>query len=313
MVLPEEIGSLARCAFFKEDGFLYCHKQDVDVLETADTAVLATLYPVFEVIFNRTLRAEGRVRELEKNHEKFEKDRLAYDLSGRKALEELNTKYEGLRKEYDWLDETNRKNSIWYEKKVQGLKGEICQWKNRCEGLEEKVNSLKTLPKQDQAIQAVVELQTCAVEARVPAASFERACQTTSPRGSEHGCCEEVVQTTNSISKLASRKCWKCGEKGHLRKDCRNKRKQRRSAPKADNLREVCASANQGGSQPSQTVWVFAISDVGGPQKMGGPVSLAHAPTPQPASISSVNLEEIVKLVLKSLKRKKKKRRQKNG
>ena len=152
-----------------------------------------------------------------------------------------------------------------------------------------------------------------AVEARVPAVSFERACQTTSSRGSEHGCCEEVVQITDSISRLASRKCWKCGEKGHLRKDCRNKRKRRRSAPKADNLREVCASANQGGSQPSQTVWVFAISDVGGPQKMGGPVSLAHAPTPQPASISSVNLEEIVKLVLKSLKRKKKKRRQKNG
>ena len=123
MVLPEEIGSLARCAFFQEDGFLYCHKQDVDVLETADTAVLATLYPVFEVIFNRTLRAEGRVRELENNHEKFEKDRLAHDLA------ELNSKYEGLKKEYDWMDETNRKNTIWYEKKVQGLKSEICLWK----------------------------------------------------------------------------------------------------------------------------------------------------------------------------------------
>ena len=152
-------------------------------------------------------------------------------------------------------------------------------------------------------------MQACAVEARVPAVSFERACQTTSSRGSEHGCCEEVVQITNSISRLASRKCWKCGEKGHLRKDCRNKRKRRRSAPKADNLREVCASTNQAGFQPCQAVWVLAIPDVGGPQKMGGPVSLAHAPTPQPVTMSSVNLEEIIQLVLKRFRRRKKKRR----
>ena len=124
--------------------------------------------------------------------------------------------------------------------------------------------------------------------------------------GSEHGCGEKVVQITNSISRLASRKCWKCGEKGHLRKDCRNKRKRRRSAPKADNLREVCASTNQAGFQPCQAVWVLAIPDVGGPQKLGGPVSLAQAPTPQPPSMSS--LDQIIQLVLKRLKRRKRRK-----
>ena len=177
------------------------------------------------------------------------------------------------------------------EERLSGETRQLNEWKQRCEVLEKELNSLKTLRrvvKQDQAAQAVVETRTCAVKAPIPAASCESACQTTSPHGSEHGCCEKAVQTANSISKLASRACWKCGEKGHLRKDCRNKGRRRRSArKKADNLPQACVSTNQGGSQPSQTVWVLAISDVGGSQKMGGPVTLAHAPTPQQISVSN--------------------------
>ena len=170
------------------------------------------------------------------------------------------------------------------EERLSGETRQLNEWKQRCEVLEKELNSLKTLRrvvKQDQAAQAVVETRTCAVKAPIPAASCESACQTTSPHGSEHGCCEKAVQTANSISKLASRACWKCGEKGHLRKDCRNKGRRRRSArKKADNLPQACVSTNQGGSQPSQTVWVLAISDVGGVSEDGGASYIGPRPHP---------------------------------
>ena len=149
-----------------------------------------------------------------------------------------------------------------------------CELKRQLDKYQEKIEG------EEKAVQAVVEVRTCAVEAPVPAEVCESACQTFSPHGNGHGCCEKAVQTANSFIKPASGVCWRCGKHGHFRKHCRNKGRRRRFArKKAENLRQACSSTNQGGSQSGQAVWVLTVSDVGGTHWMGGQAAEADAAT----------------------------------
>ena len=265
--------------FFDEDGFL-CIGTRLDPLEGCDPWQLAKIFPVVLTMHERILIAEERTRELEE-HMSFDQrctcsGSLKYCGSCFEEISEKLQKAEArvleLEAEIIKSKKAMKTSSDLHSrelKKVLDLEGKALDQSLEIYSLRENLGQLETLlarkDQVDQAVQAVVEQQTCAVEAHVPAESCERASQTISPQGNGHGCCERAVQTAKSFTKPVSGVCWKCGQRGHFRKHCRNKGRRRRfTRKKAKNHLQTCTSTYQGSSQPGQAVWVLTVSNVGG-------------------------------------------------